>query len=103
MRYPPEPSRPPEVIDAGPAILRRWRMADLEASSEAVFASLEHLRPRMPWAVDSSRAGQTEVLASSERDWPVGAAFNYAMLVDGTIAGSIGLMARIGPGDLEIG
>ena len=32
-----------------------------------------------------------------------GAAFNYAMLVDETIAGSIGLMARIGPGGLEIG
>jgi ribosomal-protein-serine acetyltransferase len=103
MRFVPEPSRPPEVIDAGPAILRRWRMADLEASSEAVFESLEHLRPWMPWAVDFSRAGQAEFLAGSERDWTLGAAFNYAMLVDGAIAGSIGLMARIGPGALEIG
>ena len=103
MRYDPEPSRPPEVIDAGPAILRRWRMADLEASCEAVFASLEHLRPWMTWAVDFSRAGQAEFLAGSERDWILGAAFNYAMLVDEAIAGSIGLMARIGPGGLEIG
>ena len=103
MRYDPEPSRPPEVIDAGPAILRRWRMADLEASSEAVFASLDHLRPWMPWAVDFSRAGQAEFLAGSERDWILGAAFNYAILVDEAIAGSIGLMARIGPGGLEIG
>jgi ribosomal-protein-serine acetyltransferase len=103
MRFDPEPSRPPEVIDAGPAILRRWRMADLEASCEAVFASLEHLRPWMPWAVDFSRAGQAEFLAGSERDWTLGAAFNYAMLVDEAIAGSIGLMARIGPGALEIG
>ena len=29
--------------------------------------------------------------------------FNYAMLVDGEIAGSTGLMARIGPRGLEIG
>jgi ribosomal-protein-serine acetyltransferase len=103
MRHHPEPSRPPEVIDAGPAILRRWRMADLEASCEAVFASLEHLRPWMPWVADFSRASQAEFLAGCERDWKSGVAFNYAMLVDGAIAGSIGLMARIGPGGLEIG
>jgi len=103
MRHHPEPSRPPEVIDAGPAVLRRWRMADLAASCDAVFASLEHLRPWMPWAADFSRAGQAEFLAGCERDWESGAAFNYAMLVDGAIAGSIGLMARIGPGGLEIG
>jgi ribosomal-protein-serine acetyltransferase len=96
-------SRPPEVIDAGPAVLRRWRTADLDAASEAVFASLEHLRPWMPWAVDFSRASQAEFLIGSERDWRSGAAFNYAILTDGAIAGSAGLMARIGPGGLEIG
>jgi ribosomal-protein-serine acetyltransferase len=68
-----------------------------------VLASLEHLRPWMPWAVDFSRASQAEFLAGCERDWQSGAAFNYAILVDGVIAGSIGLMARIGPGGLEIG
>ncbi len=78
-------------------------MADLAGSCEAVYASLEHLRPWMPWAMDFSRAAQAEFLAGCERDWATGAAFNYAMLVDGTIAGSIGLMARIGPGGLEIG
>jgi RimJ/RimL family protein N-acetyltransferase len=95
--------RPAEVIDAGPAVLRRWRTADLDAASEAVFASLEHLRPWMPWAVDFSRASQAEFLIGSERDWRSGAAFNYAILADGAIAGSAGLMARIGPGGLEIG
>lgn len=103
MRHDTEPSRPPEVIDAGPAILRRWRMADIEAACEAVLTSLEHLRPWMPWAEDFSRAAQAEFLAGSERDWRAGTAFNYAMLVEGTIAGSIGLMARTGPGGLEIG
>jgi len=83
--------------------LRRWRSADLDAACEAVLASVEHLRPWMPFAVDFSRATQAEFLAGSERDWESGAAFNYAMLLDGEIAGSIGLMARIGPGGLEIG
>jgi len=97
------PCRPAEVIDAGPVILRRWRVADLQASCEAVYASLEHLRPWMPWAVDFSRASQAEFLYGCERDWESGAACNYAVLVDGAIAGSAGLMARIGPGGLEIG
>jgi len=83
--------------------LRRWRPDDLEAATEAVFTSLEHLRPWMPWAVDFSSASQAEFLAGCERDWQSGAAFNYAILADGAIAGSAGLMTRIGPGGLEIG
>jgi len=106
VRRDAEPSRAPrpaEIIDAGPAVLRRWRAGDLEGASEAVFASLEHLRPWMPWAVGFSRASQAEFLAGCERDWQSGAAFNYAILADGAIAGSAGLMARVGPGGLEIG
>ena len=88
---------PADVIDAGPAVLRRWRPDDLDASCAAVFASLEHLRPWMPWALDFSRAAQAEFLVGSGRDWDARAGFNYAILVDGAIAGSAGLMARIGP------
>jgi ribosomal-protein-serine acetyltransferase len=100
---PSRPSRPSELIDAGPVLLRRWHSADLDASAEAVLSSLEHLRPWMPWAVDFSRSAQAEFLAGCERDWESGAMFNYAILVDGEIAGSTGLMARIGPRGLEIG
>jgi RimJ/RimL family protein N-acetyltransferase len=94
---------PLEVVDAGPAILRRWRLTDLEAASRAVLTSVEHLRPWMPWAIDFSRATMAEFLTVSERDWVSGAAYNYAILVGGEIAGSTGLMARIGPGGLEVG
>jgi ribosomal-protein-serine acetyltransferase len=103
VRHDSEPARPPEVIDVGPAVLRRWEAADLDASCAAVFASLEHLRPWMPWAVGFSRAAQVDFLAGCERDWRSGLAFNYAIVVDGEIAGSTGLMARIGRGGLEIG
>jgi ribosomal-protein-serine acetyltransferase len=96
-------ARPPELIDAGPVVLRRWRADDLEAACDAVLTSLDHLRPWMIWAADFSRGSQAEFIAGSERDWESGAAYNYAMLVDGAIAGSTGLMARIGPGGLEIG
>ena len=103
MPFAVKPRRPPELIEAGPAALRRWHTRDLDASCEAVYASLEHLRPWMPWAADFSRAAQAEFLAGCERDWEAGLGFNYAILVDGAIAGSAGLMARIGPGSLEIG
>jgi ribosomal-protein-serine acetyltransferase len=95
--------RPAEVIDTGPAVLRRWQVCDLDASCAAVLASLEHLRPWMPWAVDFSRTAQADFLAGCDRDWRARVAFNYAIVVDGEIAGSTGLMARIGVGGLEIG
>lgn len=98
-----ESGRPRELIDAGPAMLRRWRPDDLEAACDAVLASLEHLRPWMVWVADFSRGSQAEFLAGAERDWESGVAYNYAMIVDGAIAGSSGLMTRIGPGGLEIG
>ena len=103
MRHDSVLIRPAEVIDAGPSVLRRWQAGDLDASCAAVFASLEHLRPWMPWAEDFSRAAQAEFLAGCERDWRAGVSFNYAIVVDGEIAGSTGLMARIGVGGLEIG
>jgi RimJ/RimL family protein N-acetyltransferase len=68
-----------------------------------VLASIEHLRPWMPWAADFSRASQTEFLAGCERDWASGAAYNYAILVDGAIAGAAGLVADTGRDGLEIG
>ena len=69
----------------------------------AVIESQDHLRPWMPWAPGYSRQSAFEFIVACERDWETGAAFNYAITVDGAIAGSCGLMARIGPGALEIG
>ena len=103
MRFAAEPPRPPDVIDAGPALMRRWRVADLDASCEAIYASIEHLRPWMPWVADFSRAAQAEFLFGCDRDWEAGVGFNYAILVEDAIAGSAGLVARIGAGGLEIG
>jgi len=83
--------------------MRRWRVADLDASCEAIYASIEHLRPWMPWVADFSRAAQAEFLFGCDRDWEAGVGFNYAILVEDAIAGSAGLVARIGAGGLEIG
>jgi ribosomal-protein-serine acetyltransferase len=95
--------RPAEIIEQEEVTLRRWREDDLDELFRAVAESLDHLRPWMPWAADYSRETAAGFLAASVRDWAGGTAYNYAILKDGVLAGSCGLMARIGPGGLEIG
>jgi RimJ/RimL family protein N-acetyltransferase len=98
--------RPPEVVDAGPIMLRRWQAdwaADLLA---AVSASLPQLQAsRAVWAKnDYSLDSAREFLGHAARDWVEETAFNYAMqMPSGEIVGAASLMTRMGPGVLEIG
>jgi RimJ/RimL family protein N-acetyltransferase len=103
MPQDPPVARPAELIETRPVTLRRWRPDDLNALHQAVTESRDHLIPWMPWAADSTKDAQAEFLKDCERDWRAGTAYNYAILEEGTLAGSCGLMARIGPGGLEIG
>jgi RimJ/RimL family protein N-acetyltransferase len=96
-------ARPDEEIEHGQVILRRYRMDDLDAILQAVTDSADHLRAWLPWAVDYSRESAAEFLAGSIQGWDDGTAYNYAITTAGALAGGIGLMARIGPGGLEIG
>jgi len=98
-----ERPEPDEVITCGQVTLRRYREDDLDAVFQAVTESLDHLRPWMPWAADYSRQSAAGFLAKSARDWADGAEYNYAIITGGALAGGCGLMARIGPGGLEIG
>lgn len=98
-----ERPEPDEVIEHGQVRLRRSREDDLDAVFQAVTESLDHLRPWMPWAANHTRQTAAEFLARSDRDWADGNEYNYAILTDGVMAGSCGLMAGIGPGGLEIG
>jgi ribosomal-protein-serine acetyltransferase len=103
-----EDERPDELIEHAPVTLRRFRADDLGALFQAVTESLDHLRPWMPWAVDYRLDSAEEYLARSVKSWDEGTEYNYAILTanpDGSsaLAGVAGLMARIGPGGLEIG
>jgi ribosomal-protein-serine acetyltransferase len=95
--------RPRAILTHEPVTLRRWRAADADLVYRAVTESIDHLRPWMPWAADYDRSSAADFLRQCEQDWDSGAAFNYAIISGGDIAGSCGLMARIGPGGLEIG
>lgn len=99
-----EDKRPNEVIELAPVTLRRYRADDADALFEAVTSSLDHLRPWLPWAAAGyTRESAEEYLAGSIRGWEDGTEYNYAITTAGALAGSVGLMARIGPGGLEIG
>ena len=95
--------RPDEVIEHGPVTLHRYRAGDAGAVFDAVTESLAQLRPWLPWAAGYRRESAEEYVADSIRHWDDGTEFNYAITTGGTMAGSIGLMARIGPGGLEMG
>ncbi|MEP7025479.1 MAG: GNAT family N-acetyltransferase, partial [Actinomycetota bacterium] len=98
--------RPRDILTEGPVTLRRWRAGAGNAAAvhTAVAESRNHLWPWMPWATpDYGLTDAGEFLQVCERHWQSGEAFNYAVMTGEVLAGSCGLMARIGAGGLEIG
>ncbi len=93
-------------IVARPVVLRSYRGDELPALLEATTASLEHLRPWMPWAsaepLELELSGFIRKAVSAFRR---GDEFNYAMWDDSTslMVGGAGLHPRLGPGRMEIG
>lgn len=104
--FPPGPF-PPEQVDGGPVVLRRVRAEDADDIARVVRASLEHLRPWMPWATDEagSRAAQLARVAEADNLWESGSDFIYSVLpaAESTVAGQVGLHRRVGDGGIEIG
>ncbi|MGZ4677685.1 MAG: GNAT family N-acetyltransferase [Acidimicrobiia bacterium] len=87
-------------------VLRRWAQADEPALSAAIAASVEHLRPWMPWAAGEPVAPADRIrwIEQVDRDWEAGGDVVLGMLLaDGTVVGGTGLHRRAGPDTLEIG
>jgi ribosomal-protein-serine acetyltransferase len=96
--------RPPEVLTSAAVTLRRRRLTDARRTFELITESMEHLQPWMPWATPGYSLEQaTEFAQRCEAEWAEGSAFQYVIHVDENPVGGTGLMARIGPGGLEIG
>jgi ribosomal-protein-serine acetyltransferase len=95
--------RPAQELSRGGVTLRRWRAADAPLAFRLVSESAEYLRPWLPFAAGYTADSARDYVDACERDWASGAAFNYLVSAGGTPVGSAGLMARIGPGGLEIG
>jgi ribosomal-protein-serine acetyltransferase len=101
----PNENRYPAEIELPHAQLRRWRPADAEELAAVITANLDHLRPWMPWiaAEPMALSERLVLLQRWETEWDVGGDRHWAFVVDGRIAGSIGLMGRIGVGAVEMG
>jgi len=97
--------RPPEVIDAGEVVLKRWEPAWAEDAATAVRESLPELTPFVSWAPDACDVESSRIaIARSIANWGKGTAFNYGIFTGaGELVGGIDLMTRMGPGVLEIG
>jgi RimJ/RimL family protein N-acetyltransferase len=115
--------RPPAVPGApagvGPAIgpayrieterlvVRCWDPVDAAALKEAVDASVEHLRPWMPWAHDEPQtlAEKGELLRGFRGRFDLGDDFAYAIFDRGEerVLGGTGLHPRVAGAAREIG
>src|SRR5215470_2090179 len=115
-------ARPPERLAAGALVLRRVEATDAAAIAVAVGASLDHLRPWMPWATPEAADLRTQLVRVAEADelWETGTGFIYVMIArdseraprepvgrhgdrDGEFVGTIGMHRRAADDAVEIG
>jgi RimJ/RimL family protein N-acetyltransferase len=82
--------------------LRRIRAADAGPVAATVGASMDHLRPWMPWATPDSADWRNQLARVEEADemWASGISYIYSVLTadEGTLVGEIGLHRRGGGG-----
>jgi RimJ/RimL family protein N-acetyltransferase len=97
----------PELIPTGAITLRRERLADVDLVSSTVLASLDHLRPWMPWATPEAATvtAQRERIIRVEQGWDSGSDFTFLLLdaAQTRMLGHFGLHSRIGPNAIEMG
>ena len=97
---------PAEILRLGAFELRRYRRSDAPALQAAIVASIEHLRPWMPWvAFEPLTIADREELITGRfsTGWDDETDFGYGVFESDDVVGGCGLHRRIGPGGIEIG
>jgi len=98
---------PAEEVRSARLVLRRVQADDAEGIATAVGASLDYLKPWMPWATVEAAEPRTQRIRAAEADelWEAGTDFIYSVLLQPglTVIGEIGLHRRVGDGGMEIG
>src|ERR1700724_3111752 len=98
---------PAEEVRSARLLLRRVQVDDAEGVATAVGASLDYLRPWMPWATLDAAEPRTQRIRVAEADelWEAGTDFIYSVLLQPelTVIGEIGLHRGVGDGGMEIG
>ncbi len=98
---------PPERVDAGAVTLRRVRSTDAGAIAAAVAASMDYLKPWMPWANPAATERRSQLVRVAEADqwWESGIRYTYSVVTAdrGTLVGEITLQRRADGASAEIG
>lgn len=97
--------RLPERVEMARLLIRRYTEDDAEALAAAVTASVDHLRPWMPWIANEplGLAARTDLIRTWDRDWRGGGDVVFGVFLGDAVVGGTGLHRRVGPGGLEIG
>jgi RimJ/RimL family protein N-acetyltransferase len=96
----------PDLLPAGSVELRRWRPAYAEAVTEAVTASMNELRPWMPWAQEEPTVpGMNDVMTVGDAAFDADEEWQFVIAQPGSerVLGAIGLHRRGPPDTVEIG
>lgn len=100
-------SGPAYRIVTARTIIRCWQPADAALLKAAVDASLDHLRPWMPWANQepTDLAVKIALLRTFRGRFDLGQDFVYGIFdrAETTVLGGTGLHTRLGEGAREIG
>ncbi len=98
---------PPYRIETDRLVIRCWEPRDAPLLKEAVDASLDHLRPWMPWAAHEPQTldQKIELLRAFRGEFDLGTNFVYGLFErdESRVLGGSGFHARGGEGSLEIG
>lgn len=96
---------PRDCIDLGDIVVRRLGVDDATRLHEAITASIEHLRPWMPW-IRHEPADVGERVAVIEKwsdSWDDRTDFTMGVIRGEKVIGGTGLHLRSGPNVMEIG
>ena len=100
-------AHPPHRIETARLVIRCWELRDAALLKEAIDSSLDHLRPRMPWAQKEPEDlnAKIERLRRWISEFDAGRDFFYGIFSrdETRVIGGTGLHTRRGPGTLEIG
>jgi RimJ/RimL family protein N-acetyltransferase len=96
----------PDVLDASPLTLARWRPEDADELLDAVRSSFAELQQWMHWAQTMpTREEQREVLTEGSTAFDAGTDYGFLFreTATGALVGGGGVHRRVGPGAVEIG
>lgn len=97
--------RLPALVESARLTLRQWTDDDAAALTAAIVASLEHLRPWMPWVAHepSTLDERLALILRWRTEWGQGGDSVVGVFLDDVVIGSAGLHRRGGPNAVEIG